>query len=191
MENAERSKRTREAAIQAALTIIERDGPSRLTIDAIAKESGISKGGVLHQFRTKDAVLRALMEHQIANSRAFYEACLQQVPADAPERSLRAQIETFRKAAKAPRSTTFAIAGTLGEVPDLLDALRKTERQRVAVIMKETDTPDDALIRWAAAQGLALSAILGMSPWSDKERERLFDLLLPKAAAPVRKKSRQ
>ena len=57
MENAARSERSRKAAIQAALTIIARDGPGRLTLDAIARESGISKGGVMHQFRTKEAVL--------------------------------------------------------------------------------------------------------------------------------------
>jgi len=60
-----RSERTRQAVIQAALTIIARDGPRRLTFDAIARESGLSKGGVMHQFPTKIDVLKALLEHQI------------------------------------------------------------------------------------------------------------------------------
>jgi len=50
MDNATRSERSRTAAIQAALTIIARDGPGKLTFDAIARESGMSKGGLMHQF---------------------------------------------------------------------------------------------------------------------------------------------
>ena len=37
MDNASRSERTRKAVLQAALTIIARDGPARLTLDAIAR----------------------------------------------------------------------------------------------------------------------------------------------------------
>ena len=46
MDNPSRSEKTRNAVIQAALAIIARDGPGRLTLDAIARESGISKGGL-------------------------------------------------------------------------------------------------------------------------------------------------
>ena len=45
MDNATRSERSRNVALDAALVIIARDGPGRLTLDAIARESGLSKGG--------------------------------------------------------------------------------------------------------------------------------------------------
>jgi Bacterial regulatory proteins, tetR family len=48
MDNATRSERSRNVALDAALVIIARDGPGRLTLDAIARESGLSKGGVMH-----------------------------------------------------------------------------------------------------------------------------------------------
>ena len=70
MDNPTRSERTRTAAIQAALAILERDGPGKLTFDAISRESGISKGGLMHQFRTKGDVLNALMDSS-ATARAI------------------------------------------------------------------------------------------------------------------------
>src|SRR6266436_1598840 len=71
MDNVTRSERSRKAALQAALTIIARDGPGRLTLDAIARESGLSKGGLMHQFRTKEGVLKALLERQMAHFEEF------------------------------------------------------------------------------------------------------------------------
>jgi AcrR family transcriptional regulator len=178
MENSARSKRTREAAIQAALAIILRDGPARLTIDAIARESGISKGGVLHQFRTKDAVLKALLEHQITSSDAFFRESLDKIPSDHREPVLEAEIETFREAASHPQSATFAIAGALADSPELLAVARETDAQRVKDIKAQAADSQIALVRWAAAKGLALAAILGLCSLSEQERESLFDCLL-------------
>lgn len=52
----------RDRALQAALAIVVRDGAGSLTLDAVAKEAEMSKGGLLHHFATKDALIRALVE---------------------------------------------------------------------------------------------------------------------------------
>jgi AcrR family transcriptional regulator len=185
MENAARSERSRNAAIQAALTIIARDGPGRLTIDAIARESGISKGGVLHQFRTKGAVLKALLERQIEYFEKFREDYLARAAHDRTDANLRAQIATLREAASTPHSVVFAIVGALAEEPDLLSVVRETDARTVANIKAEASDPDLALVRWAAARGLALMVILGLCPLSGQERERLFDRLLDAGSWPA------
>ena len=41
MDNPSRSERSRNAVLTAAITIIARDGPGRLTLDAIAREKQI------------------------------------------------------------------------------------------------------------------------------------------------------
>ena len=58
-DNPSRLERSRKAALDAAITIVTRDGSGCLTPDAIARESGLSKGGVMHQLRIKEAVRRA------------------------------------------------------------------------------------------------------------------------------------
>src|SRR6516225_1007090 len=102
MDNASRSERSRNAAIQAALAIIARDGPGRLTLDAIARESGISKGGVLHQFRTKTAVLQALLQHQMDFFDRFARDYVARMEPDQAEPTLATQIATLREAVKTP-----------------------------------------------------------------------------------------
>lgn len=177
MDNSQRSKRTREAAIAAALAIVTREGAARLTIDAIARESGISKGGVLHHFRTKEAVLKALLEHQIETGTALFRSLLESQPPERRERHLAAQISAYRSAVSHPKAATFAIAGAMAEAPELLAELRRDDAGRVARVQAEAENPTIALIRWAAAMGLSLGEILGLSPIPDAERERLFDYL--------------
>ncbi|WP_044564788.1 TetR/AcrR family transcriptional regulator [Azospirillum sp. B4] len=177
MDNATRSERTRAAVIQAALAIIARDGAGKLTLDAIARESGISKGGVMHQFRTKQAVLEALLEHQMVYSADVTRTHLAELGPDHPEAQLVAQIETLRHVVSDPHSVAFALLGAMAEDPQLLTNVRAEIAPVVEMIREEATDPDLATLRWVAAQGLAVTTIFGISPLGEQERERLFDLL--------------
>jgi AcrR family transcriptional regulator len=200
MDNASRSERTRNAALEAALTVIARDGPARLTLDAIAREAGISKGGLLHQFPTKHAVLKALLDRQRAYFKDFTEKYIATMDPSVSQPSLAVQIATLRESAVKRHPVMFAIVGALAEEPDLLSANNEHDIANQNAIKAEADDPQLALLRKAAAQGLALTAIFGMSTLSDRERAELFDRLLddrqwrvfaqsatpPKSAAPAK-----
>src|SRR5215208_3308653 len=62
----------RAELLDAAIAVIRRDGAQRLTLDAVAAEAGVSKGGVLYHFGSNAAliedpdVLRAARERQAA-----------------------------------------------------------------------------------------------------------------------------
>lgn len=178
MENTVRSERSRNAAIQAALTIIARDGPGRLTLDAIARESGLSKGGLMHQFRTKEAVLKALLEHQINYFEKFAQDYLVEKGSAQPEPYLSAQIATSREATTEPTSVAFAVVGALADEPDLLSIAREIDVKKIERIKAEAIDPELAMLRWVAAKGLALTALFGLCPLSGEERERLFERLI-------------
>jgi len=177
MENPARSKLTRDAAIKAAVEIIERDGLGKLTIDAIARESGISKGGVLHHFKTKDAVLNGIFQRQIDTSRSSFKEYFDDLPSDTKEPTLKTQIEILRRAIMHQKSTIFALAGALSASEEILSTILDQERNNIEIIKAEAPDANIALVRWAAAQGLALSSILGMCPLSEQERDRLFERL--------------
>ena len=178
MDNASRSERTRNAALEAALTVIARDGPARLTLDAIAREAGISKGGLMHQFRTKHAVLKALLERQRAYFKNYAQQYIAKVGPCVSQPSLAVQIATLREAGIKRHPVMFAIIGALAEDPGLLSINREHDLANTDAIKAESDDPQLALLRKAAAQGLALTAIFGMSTLSEKERMELFDRLL-------------
>ncbi|OAF14784.1 TetR family transcriptional regulator [Bradyrhizobium centrolobii] len=178
MDNATRSERSRNAALDAALAIIARDGPGRLTLDAIARESGLSKGGVMHQFRTKEAVLKALLEREMARFEEFSTPYRAKARAESANPELATEIATVREAVNAPNSAALALLAAMVENPDLMAMPRASDEKTIAAIKAEATDPDLAMLRWAAARGLLLGALFGMSPLPKAERERLFERLL-------------
>src|ERR1700692_1393642 len=154
MDNPSRSERSRKLAIEAAFTIISRDGPGQLTFDAIARESGISKGGLMHQFRTKGNVLKALLEHQTDYFENFSRDYLAKIGDTKPEAALLAKIATARESTTQQHWVALAIFAALVVAPEL------------------------SLFGVSAARVLSLTAVFGLCPLSDKERGRLFDRLL-------------
>ncbi|WP_163507263.1 TetR/AcrR family transcriptional regulator [Fodinicola acaciae] len=49
--------------LAAAVRVIVRDGVGRLSVDSVASEAGISKGGFFYHFATKASLLAAVTEH--------------------------------------------------------------------------------------------------------------------------------
>jgi AcrR family transcriptional regulator len=204
MDNPSRSERSRKAALAAALTIIARDGPGRLTLDAIAQESGLSKGGLMHQFRTKEAVLKALLEQQFAHFNDFTRDFRSKLGAASAQPELATQIATSREIIAQQYSVAQAMLAALASDPNLLVEARDLDAARVKAIKKEAADPGLAVLRWAAARGLALLAMLRLCPIPEAEVQRLFERLLddgqwraleqptkPPAKRPVRAPSRR
>jgi AcrR family transcriptional regulator len=178
MDNPSRSERSRKAAIQAALTIIARDGPGQLTFDAMSRESGISKGGLMHQFPNKPAVLKALLQHQIEHYEAFFRDYLAKVGDSRAEPSLSAQLAVMREHVKNPDGASLGIVAAVAEDPSLLSIVRETDAAVIKAIKSQAEDPELSLLRWSAARGLVVMTLFGQCPFSDKERDRLFERLL-------------
>ena len=50
-----------DTLLDAAETVVARQGFANLTLDAVAAEAGISKGGLLHHFPSKDRLVEGLV----------------------------------------------------------------------------------------------------------------------------------
>ena len=106
--------------LDAALKIFERDGFDAARVEDIAKESNLSKAGVYLYFETKEAILRGLIEREVApiarNLRAMAEA-----GTDDPVASLRLIMAAF--IAKVSEKRRFVVPGLIlslaGRYPDL------------------------------------------------------------------------
>jgi len=56
---------TRNKILDAAECVALRDGVAHLTLDAVAAEAGLSKGGVLYNFATKEALIQGMVNRLI------------------------------------------------------------------------------------------------------------------------------
>lgn len=53
---------THDAILQAAQDVLHNHGVRGLTLDKVAKQAGVSKGGLIHHFPSKDALLLAMLD---------------------------------------------------------------------------------------------------------------------------------
>lgn len=178
MDNKTRSEISRRKAIDAALVILARDGVGGLTFDSLARESGISKGGLLHQFRTRLGVLQALLDFQREQFEAIGRDYVANEGASKAEPTLAAQIAIYRESINQPNTVARAVLAALAESPALLDSIRETDAAKMKALEDESSDIDLSLLRYFAASGLAFHTLLGLSPLSEAARERMFDRLL-------------
>src|ERR1044072_1924510 len=61
-----------DALLDAAEAVVARQGIANLTLDAVAAEVGMSKGGVLHHFPAKDRLVEAMVVRSAENWRAHF-----------------------------------------------------------------------------------------------------------------------
>jgi AcrR family transcriptional regulator len=60
------ARNTRSQLLDAAEAVVAEEGVRNLTLDAVAARSGISKGGLLYHFRSKEDLAAAMIERSIA-----------------------------------------------------------------------------------------------------------------------------
>ena len=60
----------RDDLLDAAEQVLSRGGPQALTLQAVAEEAGVSKGGLLYHFSNKSELVRALVERLVDDTNA-------------------------------------------------------------------------------------------------------------------------
>ncbi len=81
----------RDKVLDLAEAILLRDGTAALTLEAVARAAGVSKGGIQSRFGTKDELLAALVERWSAEYETDLAARLP--PGAAPEAAVRAHLD--------------------------------------------------------------------------------------------------
>ncbi|MGD9607748.1 MAG: TetR/AcrR family transcriptional regulator, partial [Leucobacter sp.] len=120
------SEDTRRLVLAAAAQAIRTHGTGA-TLDRIADEAGISKGGLVYHFASKDQLLSALAQEQFDAFRSEVEGQLSQVDGG-PGRLVRAYI----RASLIPQDADelrerFALITQLLTVPSVLELARRDD----------------------------------------------------------------
>ncbi|BCW88111.1 hypothetical protein sos41_12490 [Alphaproteobacteria bacterium SO-S41] len=160
------TKRTsREAILDAAEALVREQGVNRMTLDAVAARAGLSKGGLLYNFPSKDSLLRGMIERFAARFNEPGEG-------SAAGRMIDIRLEALAEKAQ-HRQAGHGMLAAIAEKPELLDPMRVAQASLWRTI-KETDAaPDRSLIAWLAAEGLGFLEMFDISPLNDEERARI------------------
>lgn len=175
---------TSDLILDAAERVVARDG-AHLTIDAVVRESGFSKGGVLYNFPSKQALIEGmiarmthgfLQRHEDAKSAAQAEG--------APSAS--ALFRAFFDDKSVDRQVYMGLLAALAENPDLIKPVSQVHQKiREDILAEATDT-ELARIAMLAADGLHFAEILGLETCSTDEREAIEARLIALVTEPPR-----
>ncbi len=171
---------TKERIIRAAEDLVIRDGVSKLTIEAAAKEAGLSKGGVLYHFPSRDALDSAMLARFVESFDEDLErhGALGGRPGDFTRAYVLATIEPADDPDDVrDRSLSGALLAGMASDPRLLAPLRERFDDWQARIAHDGLEPSIATLLRLAADGIWLSDLFGVAPVHGELRQRVGEAL--------------
>lgn len=162
--------------LQAAAAIVDEQGSEYLTLDAVAKKAGVSKGGLLYHFKNKFALIQGLVDHA---DELYRDNVNGHVQADEAEQGkwARAFIEATRVHRDENGSITSGMLAAQGINSYLLTPLQETYREWQNNIENDGLDKVDATIIRLAVDGLWLSEIFGLDAIDESMREKVLNRL--------------
>ncbi|MGF9764697.1 TetR/AcrR family transcriptional regulator [Microvirga sp. 0TCS3.31] len=166
-------KSSREKLLDAAAELVSEIGSGRLTLEGVAERAGLSKGGLLYSFPTKDALLQAMVQRLVDEVSAERETLRAQAE---PGHNLEARLCTLALLKLRQGRTKEVINGLLAasaENPRLLKPVREVIKATLENLKATSDDLDAALVGWLAVEGLNSLEMHDLSPFSEEEHERV------------------
>ena len=165
--------------LDAAVRVIERDGITALTFEAVASESGIARGGLLYHFGSKDALTAGLIERLMELTEADV-ALMREAPAGVVDYMVRTSVNVGSEFDRA-----LIAAARLAQTSDPRagDALAAIRNRWLEIV---TDAVGDATLARAVvliSDGLYYnSALMGMgtpdpADTSQEGLDRLLEMI--------------
>ncbi|SPJ26493.1 TetR/AcrR family transcriptional regulator [Palleronia abyssalis] len=166
-------KHDQNGILDAVERVVARDGV--LTVDAVAKEAGVSKATVLYEHSTKRDLVAALVERTIAADNAFNAAC--RAPFEgAPDAPLMGRIEAARRNPPCPESNAavLSLVAALMQDGDLRDFFRENQNALGRELLGAASRPRAARLAWLALEGLKFQEHLQFHHWDPADRAAIL-----------------
>ena len=168
------SDHTRKRLLDAAAAVVRRAGAQALTLDAVAAEAGVSKGGLLYHFATKRELLDAMLDGWLEEFAAEIEAA----------REGRSFAHGYVRAsdmsawAASERAIEFGLLAAMVDEPGTLEPVRQRYAAWQQELAAEAADPVGATVARLAADGLWLQDLLGLAPPAGELREQVVARML-------------
>lgn len=180
MQKVRRSNNSRETILDAAQKVAVEKGAGKVSLDSVAKEAGLTKGGVLYNFPSKEALISGMLNRLMGTYTprvAEHAASL----ADQANPTLQSVFHILREREELDHNIPMAILAAAAHNQKLLHPLREEALIRHKKICDEAESADEATLLWAAGEGLVLMDMLGLLPFDSDKKTQLLEVLELKA----------
>jgi AcrR family transcriptional regulator len=168
----------REKVLDAAIGIVREQGVAKLTLDEAARQAGVSKGGVLYHFPSKDALIEGMVARLVGQCENLQHCHFQSLP-EGPNRWARAVImAAFDAAGPANDPVGGALLAAVATNPALIEPLREVYVRSLARMKEEGGDSLLSTLACLALDGLWLQEMIGLKLFSQADREDLKNRLI-------------
>jgi AcrR family transcriptional regulator len=130
-----RAMMCRDRLLDAAAALVPRRGAGELTLDAVAERAGVSKGGLLYHFPSKDALIQAMIARMVEAFNLDLHAAIAKEP-PGPGRVTRAMIKVGfdhpKGVLQKDERLRRALLAAVSSKPSLLEPVRANVRRWIA-----------------------------------------------------------
>ncbi|MBO3464007.1 TetR/AcrR family transcriptional regulator [Aetokthonos hydrillicola Thurmond2011] len=170
---------TRKTILQAACQVIIANGAEAMTLEAVAREAGVSKGGLLYHFPNKEALIVAMMD-QLVNQRAtmIQQAFEEDDAPDNPGRWTRAYIRSFANVDPQRKMLRYSVLAAMLSNPKLLEPVQKVIEDWQKQMEMSGLSPERATLIRLALDGLYFAEMFGFAPPNESLRTEVIETLL-------------
>lgn len=167
---------TKEQILKAAAKIINEEGVFSLTLEAVAKTAGISKGGFLYHFPNKEALLEGIVYYL---TQGFVDDMNAAVQGDTGETGkwTRAYTNLTFKQEKADIDMNTAFLAAVATNPELLKPMAEGLQKLHSHIENDGIDPTLATIIRLAVDGMYFNQLYGMKLKEDG-RDKVLNYLI-------------
>ncbi|MBK8137442.1 MAG: TetR/AcrR family transcriptional regulator [Chloroflexi bacterium] len=168
----------RDSILYAAGQVVISEGAGQLTLDSVAEKAGVSKGGLLYHFPTKDALISELLSAYLG---AFDAQIGDYIAGDTESKAgrfLRAYVRTsFTDTRPDPGLAAAALAAITAR-PELLQKVRDKYAEWQSRALSDEIPIETALTVMLATDGIWCAELLGIEPLKSDQRALLQTALL-------------
>ncbi|HEX7012387.1 MAG TPA: TetR/AcrR family transcriptional regulator [Steroidobacteraceae bacterium] len=168
----------RDRILEAAERVVGETGAAKLTLDAVAQAAGVSKGGLLYHYPTKEALLGALAERYVRSMEQCVEAAKGGLSEGDHGRDLKACIVGALASGSRSKAMGAALLAAAANDPTLLDVIRERAVLFTEHLAASSSDFARAAIVMLAVDGLMMRESLRISPFTDEQREQIVHELL-------------
>ncbi len=164
----------RELLLNAAEAVVLSVGAGNLTFDAVARQAGVSKGGVLYAFATKDELIDAMLRRVMANYDRIVEEFLA-MRGDSPETRIHAYIEANRSEDAEVITRAVALMASFMRAPVSLAEANAFYQDLFTMFDTSTQAGRRLRLALLATEGAFTLKGFGFYAFSDQEWQEVHD----------------
>lgn len=161
--------------LDAAERVAIREGAAGLSIDAVAREAGISKSRVVYDYKSKNGLLEAVFSRRIEIEKARIAVAVE-AQASSANPALYGRIAAATELVPDDERTVLvALSAAMSSEENLQRLMRDWISEELAAVRTGSRRPKAALVAYLALQGFLCTEYCDFHRWSSAERAEILD----------------